>query len=33
MLGVGLVTYLFHEMDEAFQDVPISKVERKGREW
>jgi len=28
MLGVGLVAYLFHEMDERSNDVPRTKVER-----
>jgi len=28
MLGIGLVAYIFHEMDERFKDVPRTKVER-----
>ncbi|MCM3773763.1 hypothetical protein M3225_25300 [Priestia aryabhattai] len=29
MLGVGLVAYIFHKMDERSKDVPTPKVERK----
>ena len=29
MLGIGLVAYIFHKMDEGSKDVPTSKVERK----
>jgi hypothetical protein len=29
MLGIGLVAYIFHEMDKRSKDVPTSKVERK----
>jgi hypothetical protein len=29
MLGIGLVAYLFHEIDERAKDVPTAKVERK----
>lgn len=28
MLGLGLVAYIFHEMDERSKDVPRTKVER-----
>jgi len=27
MLEIGLVAYLFHEMDESFKDVPRIKVD------
>ncbi|MGG0586498.1 hypothetical protein ABE049_19605 [Priestia megaterium] len=29
MLGLGLVAYIFHEMDERSKDVPRTKVELK----
>jgi len=31
MLGIGLVTYIFHEMDERPKDVPRTKVERNNK--
>lgn len=31
MLGVGLVAYIFHEMDERSKDVPRTKVERNNK--
>jgi hypothetical protein len=31
MLGIGLVTYIFHEMDERSKDVPGTKVERNNK--
>lgn len=27
MLGIGLVAYIFHEMDERSKDIPRTKVE------
>jgi hypothetical protein len=33
MLGIGLVAYLFHEIDERAKDVPTAKVERKEEQW
>ncbi|WP_318619071.1 hypothetical protein [Priestia megaterium] len=33
MLGVGLVAYLFHEMDERSKGVPTSKGERDKKQW
>jgi hypothetical protein len=29
VLGIGLVAYIFHKMDEGSKDVPTSKIERK----
>jgi len=31
MLGIGLVAYIFHEMDERSKDVPRAKVERNNK--
>ncbi|MCR8866862.1 hypothetical protein NQ109_28460 [Priestia megaterium] len=33
MLGIGLVAYIFHEMDERSKDVPTTKVEHKEDQW
>ena len=33
MLGVGLVAYIFYEMDERFKAVPKTKVERMEDQW
>ncbi|MBU3568664.1 hypothetical protein [Priestia aryabhattai] len=33
MLGLGLVAYIFHEMDEGPKDVPTTKVEPKKNWW
>ncbi|MEH7290605.1 hypothetical protein [Priestia megaterium] len=33
MLGLGLVAYIFHEMDERCKDVPRTKVERNEEQW
>ncbi|MDD1515849.1 hypothetical protein LAV82_30760 [Bacillus sp. ILBB4] len=31
MLGIGLVAYIFHEMDGRSKDVPRTKVERNNK--
>jgi len=33
MLGVGLVAYIFYEMDERFKAVPRTKVEYNEGQW
>jgi hypothetical protein len=33
ILGVGLVSYIFHELDERSKDVPRTKVERIEEQW
>ncbi|MGG3586051.1 hypothetical protein ABEU81_26530 [Priestia megaterium] len=33
MLGLGLVAYIFHEMDERSKEVPRTKVEHNEEQW
>jgi len=33
MLGLGLVAYIFHEMDERLKNSPTTKVERNENQW
>lgn len=33
MSGIGLVAYIFHEMNEGPKDVPTTKVEPKKNQW
>ena len=33
MLGIGLVAYIFHEMDERSKDVPRTKIGGKEDHW
>ncbi|MDH2363461.1 hypothetical protein [Priestia megaterium] len=33
MLGIGLVAYIFHEMDERSKDVPRARVEHNEEQW
>ena len=33
MLGLGLVAYIFHEMDERSKEVPRTKVEHNKEQW
>lgn len=33
MLGLGLVAYIFHELDESSKDVLRTKVEHNEKEW